>query len=502
MPRPLPILIRALAVLAIGVAAAGQDPQEALRRAILAKQTEIYRQVHGRAVEATQVLERENPRIDALRPQSHDLANQLRELERERVRALDEMRRGEFCSQCNRPASQIERETGKSFRDHLTEVNGHAVASEQLIRKKDDEYQGKIDALRRRLDKVDAELRERIARRDQAISSAWGIIDGFGTAARDTDNQHRYNQSSRQLQANSARANRDASTGAAKRAQQDYEAADRAHAARWPAGTDYKRLPLAELDEIRRSMDQLDRLRNAAMRALDGVARESRNVERIEQDIQTADETFAATVTERAEFVAHVNELASRTNNRPCWWEPCFAPRAANAPAAVATLPRDPIVAGKQQLGALAGDPRDPAPRQQAFAAQAEAHAGLRQVLHTKVTDLLQRSLLAEALRRVNTPKAALPLQRLADNLQELGDRAKTLAHRYATTGKTTEGDLSDEQRIEEDLFRKGNAAMGWNPRRALREFGDRGFHAPGLVGDRILEEFKTVGTGQEKREK
>lgn len=81
------------------------------------------------------------------------LQDELSELIAEKQRALEELRLGYYCSRCGRPKSQVERETQKSFGEHLVDVNGQAKpASPERLQAKSDEYDRKIKQLRKKIE--------------------------------------------------------------------------------------------------------------------------------------------------------------------------------------------------------------------------------------------------------------------------------------------------------------------------------------------------------------
>src|SRR5690606_15159991 len=90
-----------------------------------------------------------------------EMQSELNALILEKANALAELRSGLFCSQCNRPKSQIERETGQSFQSHLTEVSGvPKAASPEAIQVKSDEYDRKIADLQEKIRKFQFEENE------------------------------------------------------------------------------------------------------------------------------------------------------------------------------------------------------------------------------------------------------------------------------------------------------------------------------------------------------
>jgi hypothetical protein len=74
-------------------------------------------------------------------------------LQDEQRHALEELRAGHYCSECKRPASQIERETNETFAVHIARVKGRALpATEEMIQQKKEEYDHKIAAALKALD--------------------------------------------------------------------------------------------------------------------------------------------------------------------------------------------------------------------------------------------------------------------------------------------------------------------------------------------------------------
>ncbi len=68
-------------------------------------------------------------------------------LPQEKANALDELRRGLYCSKCHRPKSQIEREEHVSFASHLASVQGaQEPATKEMLDKTAREYDQKIAA--------------------------------------------------------------------------------------------------------------------------------------------------------------------------------------------------------------------------------------------------------------------------------------------------------------------------------------------------------------------
>jgi hypothetical protein len=105
----------------------------------------------------------------------------IREFDDYRARAVQELRQGYYCSQCSRPASQIVKETGKSFKQHLRDVRGRPIPmSESRISKKQEEFDRKRANLERKLksleDKRDRQVKQhqdKVARAQKAINKEY-----------------------------------------------------------------------------------------------------------------------------------------------------------------------------------------------------------------------------------------------------------------------------------------------------------------------------------------
>jgi len=113
------------------------------------------------------------------------LDKKIRDLIAERAAALDELRRGVFCSKCRRTASEIERTEQLTFQAHLGTVKGSAVpATQKEIAKKAAEYDNKIESLKRELDGViaryraqDKGLRDSFAGIEMKRRALWDVLD-------------------------------------------------------------------------------------------------------------------------------------------------------------------------------------------------------------------------------------------------------------------------------------------------------------------------------------
>lgn len=94
-----------------------------------------------------------------------ELKTAQRQVESDCIQAIQELRQGLYCSQCNRSKSEIERQTGRPFEEHLIEVQGVPIpAPPQAIAQKEEECRQKFDEATRRIAENDAEMR-RIAER-------------------------------------------------------------------------------------------------------------------------------------------------------------------------------------------------------------------------------------------------------------------------------------------------------------------------------------------------
>jgi hypothetical protein len=67
-------------------------------------------------------------RVSQAEAKKSDLTRQMKALEHEKVMSLIELTMGEFCSECKRTKSEIEK-SGLNFEDHLREVKGKPVAA-------------------------------------------------------------------------------------------------------------------------------------------------------------------------------------------------------------------------------------------------------------------------------------------------------------------------------------------------------------------------------------
>jgi DNA repair exonuclease SbcCD ATPase subunit len=106
--------------------------------------------------------------------------NAINALVREKSNALEELRKGYYCSECKRPKSQIERETGETFPYHLRRVKGVSLpATREMLDKKAEEYDNKISTLRKQLqdfldlenafDREKEKLRQKIENMEEQI---------------------------------------------------------------------------------------------------------------------------------------------------------------------------------------------------------------------------------------------------------------------------------------------------------------------------------------------
>ncbi|MFA4954618.1 MAG: hypothetical protein WC641_04865 [Patescibacteria group bacterium] len=101
-----------------------------------------------------------NNRIASLTNEKSRLENEMRDLESKKLelraecdQALAELAAGMYCSQCGRSASEIVRQTGQSFEDHLTEVNGDPLpAPPEVIESKQRQCNQQIANLASRIE--------------------------------------------------------------------------------------------------------------------------------------------------------------------------------------------------------------------------------------------------------------------------------------------------------------------------------------------------------------
>lgn len=114
----------------------------------------------------------------------------LRQFDDYRARAVQELRQGYYCSQCSRPASQIVKETGKSFKQHLRDVRGRPIPmSESRIAKKQEEFDRKRASLERKLkslqDKRDRQVKkqqDKVRKAQQAVNKEYDDYSARRTA--------------------------------------------------------------------------------------------------------------------------------------------------------------------------------------------------------------------------------------------------------------------------------------------------------------------------------
>ncbi|MEP4034134.1 hypothetical protein [Roseibium polysiphoniae] len=118
------------------------------------------------------------------------LRDDLRDFDDYRARALQELRDGYFCSQCSRPASQIVKETGKSFKQHLRDVSGRPIPmSESRVAKKRAEFDrqrrniaAKLKSLEDKRTRLIQERADKVAKLQQAINKEYDSFTEKRTA--------------------------------------------------------------------------------------------------------------------------------------------------------------------------------------------------------------------------------------------------------------------------------------------------------------------------------
>jgi len=82
-----------------------------------------------------------------------ELIDELRDLKNERDQSMKEYRKGLFCSMCSRSKTQIEKEEKMTFEEHVKSVSGEVIsAPPELIEKKWQEYQNRIQRIEQRVD--------------------------------------------------------------------------------------------------------------------------------------------------------------------------------------------------------------------------------------------------------------------------------------------------------------------------------------------------------------
>lgn len=125
---------------------------------------------HNERVAAYQLFVKNGDGTASLKQQLASIDRQVQDLQSEKALALDEIRKGLFCSQCSRSKSEIERQTGKSFDAHLTEVRGVAIGqSETFAAAKSLEFDQKIAGMRGSKNAVNQQI---AAKNDQFVQES------------------------------------------------------------------------------------------------------------------------------------------------------------------------------------------------------------------------------------------------------------------------------------------------------------------------------------------
>ncbi len=110
----------------------------------------------GQITAISQQIENLQMELDDIAKQVKAREAEIAKLSVEKDEAMEELRLGLFCSKCKRSKSEIERETGKSFYEHLQEVSGSPVpASQDVIDTRAAEYDAKIGTLRQEMARLD-----------------------------------------------------------------------------------------------------------------------------------------------------------------------------------------------------------------------------------------------------------------------------------------------------------------------------------------------------------
>jgi hypothetical protein len=135
------------------------------------KEDALIRETQRRDAALRREWDKTRARIDA---RIDKLDNKMAALIAERERALDELRRGRFCSKCHRTASEIWREDHQEFNEHLGKVKGDPVpAPDWVIAEKAKEYDDKIAALSGQRDDAVKEGHSEHDRASRAIAELW-----------------------------------------------------------------------------------------------------------------------------------------------------------------------------------------------------------------------------------------------------------------------------------------------------------------------------------------
>lgn len=214
---------------------------------------------YGRQVEVRDEAQGKLPELEAAESKArHDRDALVAEAEK----ALEELRLGHYCSECRRPASQIERETGDSFQVHLGKVKGRAIPMGPAeIAKKRAEYERKIQRASERLAIAARRLqtcRDALAAADRAILNGDLSVPQLSTRAALERANERAAERARERQEGAA-LDRLAADYRAKIRR--YETERAALDAWWPANGDLSGRSLEELGDGKRMIAALKGLR-------------------------------------------------------------------------------------------------------------------------------------------------------------------------------------------------------------------------------------------------
>ncbi|MCA8957042.1 MAG: hypothetical protein KDC87_13270, partial [Planctomycetes bacterium] len=165
-------LLMSSGAVALAPASAPQDlgSLHARSRAVLAKREAIAKLTEDRATRARTLSETMSQRFREVGELRAERDSKVAELAAEKEQTRRELAAGLYCSQCKRSKSKIERQTKKSFAEHLKEVRGRPIPmGPEAIAAEMARYDQRIAELARRYDERIARKSEALLRREQAL---------------------------------------------------------------------------------------------------------------------------------------------------------------------------------------------------------------------------------------------------------------------------------------------------------------------------------------------
>lgn len=135
--------LAAASVAAVLLAAAGPGPGSA------AEAREAARRAEARAAEADRCILEEAKKHARNGSEASEAAALLEALAQEKVKVMQELAAGQYCSRCRRTASEIERSERVSFAQHLDQVRGVAIpAPAELVNQRAADFDREIEQAR------------------------------------------------------------------------------------------------------------------------------------------------------------------------------------------------------------------------------------------------------------------------------------------------------------------------------------------------------------------